>query len=60
MIVIDNVPIVDSEKAARLKKLLLKIYSAISEDIRDNDLYFPFDDATQMTPGYISLSYLSI
>jgi translation initiation factor 3 subunit B len=58
-ILIDNVPIVDPDRAVRLKKLMLKIYSAISTDISENDLYFPFDSATNMTPGYFLLSISS-
>jgi hypothetical protein len=51
-ILIDNVPVVDPDRAIRLKKLMLKIYSAITTDIAETDLYFPFDPETNMTPGY--------
>ena len=50
-IIIDNVPVVDAVKAERLKKLLYKIFGAVSSDIRDDDLYFPFDSETGLTPG---------
>jgi hypothetical protein len=53
IIIIDNLPVVNQEKAPKLKNLLMKIYTALCEDVRLEDLYFPFDEATQMTPGYI-------
>lgn len=53
-IVIDNVPIVDPDRAVKLKKLMLKLYSAVTTDITDTDLYFPFDSQTNMTPGYVN------
>lgn len=56
-IVIDNVPVVDSVKAERLKKLLFKIYGTVSDDIRNDDLYFPFDKETGLTPGFAFMKF---
>lgn len=59
-IVIDNVPIVDRDRAPRLKKLMLKIYGAVSVDIDDSDFYFPFDPTTQMTPGFAFMKFRTV
>jgi hypothetical protein len=32
---------------------MLKIYSAVSTEVTEDDFYFPFDPATNMTPGYV-------
>lgn len=59
-IVIDNVPIVNEERASRLKKLMLKIYSTVTEDIVESDLYFPFDPLTNMTPGFAFMKFRTV
>jgi hypothetical protein len=38
---------------------MLKIYSAVSTEVTETDLYFPFDPATNMTPGYVLLLLVS-
>jgi hypothetical protein len=51
MIIIDNLPIVNREKGTKLKNILMKIYGAICEDVKVEDLHFPFDETSGLSPG---------
>ena len=56
-IIVDNIPAIGQEKISKLKQALIKIYFQISEGIKEEDIYMPYNEEEKLTYGFCAIKF---